>query len=215
MLMGWGSRAYTPTRSGRFLLLDVCAWTIMTGPIEICVFACKGYTIGDTKYIYEWSVGNYSRCMEYRLYMFAVSHERCYPVLVISFCWPRLAPMDDIDGVDVDDHAKIPRTPSTKGPARPGRLPFRLLCIMQILATAFVPMPELSCVDCFAGKRAISRAFTGAGEPAVALDILLEPNDDSWTWLWKEHKHIYRVKHGTQRFPSNIYYTCFQPCALA
>jgi hypothetical protein len=89
--------------------------------------------------------------------------------------------MDDIDGVDVDDHAKIPRTPSTKGPARPGRLPFRLLCIMQILATAFVPMPELSCVDCFAGKRAISRAFTGAGEPAVALDILLEPNDDSWT----------------------------------
>ena len=112
--MGWGSRAHTPTRSGRFLLLDVCAWTIMTGPIEICVFACKDYTIGDTKYIYEWSVGNYSRCMEYRLYMCAVSHEDATPFLSYQFCWPRLAPMDDIDGVDVDDHAKIPRTPLQK-----------------------------------------------------------------------------------------------------
>ena len=60
---------------------------------------------------------------------------------------------------------------------------------MQLLATAFVPMPELSCVDCFAGKRAISRAFVGAGERAVALDILLTPKDDSWTRLWKKQQY--------------------------
>lgn len=98
----------------------------------------------------------------------------------------------------MDDHAKIPRTPSTKGPARPGRLPFRLLCIMQLLATAFVPMPELSCVDCFAGKRAISRAFVGAGERAVALDILLTPKDDSWTRLYGRNNNILKHAHVTQ-----------------
>ena len=75
----------------------------------------------------------------------------------------------------------IPRGPSPLlGPARPGCLPFRLFMIMQVIATAFVAPPPFSCVDCFAARRAISRAFVGHGEPAVALDILLTPDDDSW-----------------------------------
>lgn len=51
--------------------------------------------------------------------------------------------------------------------------------MMQLLAVAFAPLPELACTDLFAGKRALSRAFVGHGEPAVALDILLTPDDES------------------------------------
>ena len=71
----------------------------------------------------------------------------------------------------------IPRAPAQ--PSRPGCLPVRLLTIMRVLSAAFQPPGELTCVDAFAGKRAISKAFTSKGEPSVALDIILTPADDS------------------------------------
>ena len=79
----------------------------------------------------------------------------------------------------MDIAEKIPRGPSLKGPSRPGCLPYRIWVMMQLLAVAFAPLPELACTDLFAGKRALSRAFVGHGEPAVALDILLTPDDES------------------------------------
>ena len=75
------------------------------------------------------------------------------------------------------DDETIPREPAR--PSRPGCLPFRLLRIMMVLAAAFQNPEALTCVDAFAGKRAISKAFTSKGEPSVALDILLNPDDDS------------------------------------
>ena len=66
-----------------------------------------------------------------------------------------------------------------RGPSRPGCLPARLLHIMMLLTVAFKSPGEFSCVDAFAGERAISKAFVGGGEAAVALDILISPSDDT------------------------------------
>lgn len=71
----------------------------------------------------------------------------------------------------------IPREPAR--PSRPGGMPVQLLRIMMLLAVAFQNPGASTCVDAFAGKRAISKAFTSKGEPSVALDIVLNPDDDS------------------------------------
>ena len=69
------------------------------------------------------------------------------------------------------------RTP--KGPSHPGHLPVRLYMIIQLLQRAFVAPALYDCCDFFAGRMAVSKAYVARGFRACALDMCIDPNDDT------------------------------------
>lgn len=74
--------------------------------------------------------------------------------------------------------AFIPRRlPSA--PRHSGFLPAKLFVLLQLMERAFKPTP-FDVADMFAGRCAISKAYKAANMDAVALDIVLNPLDESW-----------------------------------
>lgn len=68
-----------------------------------------------------------------------------------------------------------------KGESRPGFLPVRLCMLMEVMLHAFNFHGGFECIDLFAGKCAISKAYVAKGLRACALDILIDPEDDILT----------------------------------
>ena len=66
-----------------------------------------------------------------------------------------------------------------KGIAHPGYLPVRLFMLMEIMTRAFEWHGSYSNVDLFAGQRSISKAYAAKGLGCCALDIALDPRDDT------------------------------------
>lgn len=73
-----------------------------------------------------------------------------------------------------------------KGESRPGFLPVRLCMLMEVMLHAFNFHGGFECIDLFAGKCAISKAYVAKGLRACALDILIDPEDDARLYLKKK-----------------------------
>ena len=77
-----------------------------------------------------------------------------------------------------------------KGESRPGFLPVRLCMLMEVMLHAFNFHGGYECIDLFAGKCAISKAYAAKGLRACALDFLLDAQDDARLHLKKTMKSV-------------------------
>lgn len=99
-----------------------------------------------------------------------------------------------------------------KGESRPGFLLVRLCMLMEVMLHAFNFHGGFECIDLFAGKCAISKAYVAKGLRACALDILLDARDDAWLYLkrkqqnpWLNHLNMHmHVIDQYSLIPSNI-----------
>ena len=73
----------------------------------------------------------------------------------------------------------IPQPVRTQG--HPGFIPVRFMILVNLIKRNFPPTRPMHYynVDAFAGKAAISRAFRYRGLPSIALDLAINPNDES------------------------------------
>ncbi len=95
----------------------------------------------------------------------------------------------------------IPRA-MPKGECRPGFLPVRLCMLMEVMLHAFNFHGGFECVDLFAGRCAISKAYVAKGLRACALDICLDPQDDARLQL-KKTKSVVEPLKNTSWIPSH------------
>lgn len=70
-----------------------------------------------------------------------------------------------------------------KGEHRPGFVPIRLFMLMLVMMKAFEFHGSYDCIDLFAGRRAVSKAYVAKGLKSCALDIAIDCRDDAWPWL--------------------------------
>ena len=86
----------------------------------------------------------------------------------------------------------LPQPARTQG--HPGFIPMRCMVLINLIKRNFPPTRPMhfANVDAFASKAAISRAFRHRGLPSIALDLAINPNDESRLQYYKFlfHQHV-------------------------